>query len=163
MALEHPCRERRVRAEHAGTGDQQRIAVHGEPGEQPEQPRAAQVDGERAPREVAGDALGDPAVEREPQQCARAADRSDGHPHRCAHAITRTRRTIAAAAVTATKPAAMLAAAYPVASPRWSRSSIRSSSTCIVEKVVKAPQNPVPSNGLRYIDTGRRSRRRTAK
>jgi hypothetical protein len=46
-------------------------------------------------------------------------------------------------------PTTMLAAAYATASPTRSTSSMRRSSTCIVENVVSAPHTPVSRNGRR--------------
>ena len=101
--------------------------------------------GERAPREATPHASGHGAVEQEPADRAEPADEPDGDDDERAHRA----RTTLVTRVTAAKPTTMLAAAYPSASPVLPASSMSSSSTCIVEKVVSAPQKPVPSSGRR--------------
>jgi len=81
-------------------------------------------------------ALGDGGVEQEPCDRPGPAEQRDRYPDHLARWVVTT---------TAANPAAMLALAYAMARP----AGMRTSSSCIVEKVVSAPQNPVPSSGLR--------------
>src|SRR5690348_12131830 len=158
MRLEHPGGKGRVGADQRRAGQELSVAAQAGPGEDAEHERAADVHRERAERELGGvDARGHGGVEPEAQKCPDAAEQRHAHPHQDPHATTRTRRTIAVAIQIAAKPATRLAAAYPSASPIDPRSSIRNSSSCIVENVVNAPQKPVPSSGRLYADSGSRS------
>src|SRR5690606_8248505 len=74
----------------------------------------------------------------------------------------RTRRPRARPAHTAVTPVATPAPTYPAANPRRPASTIASTSTCTVEKVVSPPHNPVPSSARRYRDPGRAGGNRAA-
>ena len=80
------------------------------PGEQPEQRRAAEVDGERAGREGTGGALGDRGVEQETGQRPHAAEQGDADPGGGVHRTILVRRTVAVARWTQAKPPASVAA-----------------------------------------------------
>ena len=84
--------------------------MQGEAGEQAEQRRAAEVDGERAGREGAGGALGDRGVEQETGQRPHPAEQGDADPGGRAHRTILVRRTVAVARWTQAKPPASVAA-----------------------------------------------------
>src|SRR5580700_2228468 len=139
LRLKHPGGERRVGTDGRRAREQRGVAAEGEPGEQPEDDRAGQVDHQRPVREAAPGGRGHDAVDIEPQHGARTADHHDSGPDQHAHRRTRTLRTRAVARWSAAYPAPMLAAAYPAASPYAWALSIFSISTCIVENVDRPP------------------------
>src|SRR5262249_29517702 len=80
LRLEHPRRERRVRAEEAGADDEEPRARHACTGEDAEHERAAHVDEESAERELALATGRDRTVEREARDRADASDKRESDP-----------------------------------------------------------------------------------
>src|SRR3954453_1157474 len=163
LALEHPGAEGGVSTEQARARDTVGIGVDGCANEHAQSERTAHVHDQRPQRELGHDPSGDRSVQSKACHGADAAREPDPCNDGERHAGTTVRRTRLVAMTTAPKPSRMLAPAYRRASPIRSASSMRSSSICIVEKVVSAPQMPVPRNGRRYAESGSRSCSRVAK
>lgn len=149
VTLQRPGAEGGEGTEQSRSPQPVRVVADGRTDEGTQHERPEQVHHKRPEGKLAADPGCDRPIDHEAGNRSEAADHAHGQEDVRAHPVTLARRTRFVANPTARKPAVTLTSAYVSARPLQPPSSIRSTSTCIVENVVSAPQKPVPSSGRR--------------